>query len=53
MVNETVREDVMDVILLIDAREVSAVGAEKIHLWKCHVELLQLMQNNFLMKGTM
>tara|TARA_B100001109_G_C18841301_1_gene464502 strand:- start:331 stop:1575 length:1245 start_codon:yes stop_codon:yes gene_type:complete len=26
MVNETVREDVMDVILLVDAREVSAVG---------------------------
>ena len=26
MVNETVREDVMDVILLLDAREVSAVG---------------------------
>ena len=29
MVNETVREDVMDVILLIDAREVSAVGGGK------------------------
>ena len=26
MVNETIREDVMDVILLLDAREVSAVG---------------------------
>ncbi len=26
MVNETVREDVMDVILLLDAREISAVG---------------------------
>ena len=26
MVNETVREDVMDVIVLVDAREVSAVG---------------------------
>ena len=31
MVNETVREDVMDVILLLDAREVSAVGGGKIH----------------------
>ncbi len=29
MVNETVREDVMDVILLLDAREVSAVGGGK------------------------
>ena len=29
MVNETVREDVMDVILLVDAREVSAVGGGK------------------------
>jgi len=29
MVNETVKEDVMDVILLIDAREVSAVGGGK------------------------
>ena len=29
MVNETVREDVMDVILLIDAREISAVGGGK------------------------
>ena len=30
MVNETVREDVMDVILLLDAREVSAVGGGKV-----------------------
>ncbi len=29
MVNETVREDVMDVILLVDARDVSAVGGGK------------------------
>ena len=29
MVNETVREDVMDVILLLDAREVSSVGGGK------------------------
>ena len=29
MVNETVREDVMDVILLLDAREISAVGGGK------------------------
>ena len=29
MVNETVKEDVMDVIILVDAREVSAVGGGK------------------------
>ena len=47
MVNETVREDVMDVILLVDAREVSAVGGGRDTPWKCLVELQPRMLNNF------